>query len=114
MEFIEGNTLMKSERRHISRSIHSSINITAKAGVIWENITNVNLEEYSDPILFKALGIPKPLKADIISTGVGGERIAFFNSGKRFVQRITTWKPFQEYSFHFNPEKGFMVGHFFD
>jgi len=60
------------------------------------------------------LGVPRPLKADIISTGEGGQRIAYFNSGKRFIQNITTWKPLREYSFDFNPKKGFIVGHFFD
>jgi hypothetical protein len=66
------------------------------------------------PLLFKILGIPKPLRAEIISKGEGGQRIAYFDSGKRFMQEITTWKPLEKYSFDFNPEKGFIVGHFFD
>lgn len=81
---------------------------------MWEQITNVKLEPYSDPFLFKVLGIPKPLKADLLATGCGGQRIAYFDSGKRFIQQITTWKPLQEYAFDFNPEKGFRVGHFLD
>lgn len=103
-----------AESRHIKRSISSAIDIKARPEVIWENITNVKLDQYSDPKLFKLLGIPKPLKAEIISTGIGGRRIAYFDSGKRFIQSISTWKPHQEYSFEFNPEKGFIVGHFFD
>lgn len=102
------------ERKHIVKSISTTIDIHGKPETIWENITNVKIEQYSDPLLFKIFGVPKPLKADIISTGEGGQRIAYFNSGKRFIQMITTWNPLQEYSFDFNPEKGFIVGHFFD
>lgn len=99
---------------HIQRSISSSIAINASAETVWEHITNVKLEKYSDPFLFKVLGIPKPLKADLLVSGNGGQRIAYFDSGKRFIQQITTWKPLQEYAFEFNPEKGFIVGHFLD
>lgn len=105
---------MKLKSNHIINSISSTIEINASPAIIWDNITNVKIEHYRDPKLFKLLGIPKPLKAAILSSGEGGQRIAYFNSGKRFVQRITTWKPLQEYSFDFNPEKGFIVGYFFD
>lgn len=105
---------MKAKSRHIIKSISSTIDIKASPDTVWENITNVKLAQYSDPVLFKFLGIPKPLNADVISTGVGGQRIAYFDTGKRFIQRITIWKPLQEYSFDFNPEKGFIVGHMFD
>jgi hypothetical protein len=105
---------MMAESSHIKRSISSTIDIKGKPEIIWENITNVKLDQYSDPKLFKLLGIPKPLKAEIISSGVGGRRIAYFDSGKRFIQSISTWKPHKEYSFDFNPEEGFIVGHFFD
>ncbi len=105
---------MMAENGHILRSISSTIDIKAEREIIWENITNVKLDQYSDPKLFKLLGIPKPLKAEIISSGVGGRRIAYFDTGKRFIQSISTWKPCSEYSFDFNPEKGFIVGHFFD
>ena len=105
---------VKSQRRHILKSITSKIDIHSKPKTVWENVTNVKIEQYSDPLLFKIWGIPKPLKAEVISVGEGGQRIAYFDSGKRFIQTITTWKPLREYSFDFNPEKGFIVGHFFD
>lgn len=105
---------MESQRRHIEKSISSTIDIHEKPETVWANITDVKIEQYSDPFIFKLLGVPKPLKADVISTGEGGQRIAYFKSGKRFIQKITTWNPPQEYSFEFNPEQGFMVGHFFD
>lgn len=105
---------MNSQRIHIVRTISTTIDIHAKPETIWENITNVKIEQYSDPFIFKILGVPKPLKADLISTGDGGQRIAYFDNGKRFIQKITTWKLFREYSFEFNPEPGFIVGHLFD
>jgi hypothetical protein len=105
---------VKSQRRHIVKTISATIDINAKPETIWEKITNVKIEQYSDPFIFKILGVPKPLKANVISTGEGGQRIAYFASGKRFIQKITTWKLFREYSFDFNPEPGFIVAHFFD
>lgn len=100
--------------QHIEKSISSSIEIEALPETIWQHITNVNIEQFSDPFLFKLLDIPKPIKADLILEGEGGSRIAYFDSGKRFLQKITVWKPLQEYSFSFNPEKGFKVFYFFD
>ena len=96
------------------RSIESTIDIHSLPEKIWENITNVKIEQFSDPLIFRLLDIPKPLKAEIISEGAGGSRVAYFNTGKRFLQRIIVWKPFMEYSFSFNPEKGFTVCYFFD
>lgn len=105
---------MNSTNEHIVRTISSQIVISGKPETIWDNITNVKIEQFSDPILFKILDIPKPLKAEIISEGKGGKRIAYFDSGKRFIQEILEWNPFKEYSFSFNPEKGFRVCYFFE
>ena len=105
---------MTTANRYITKTISSSIDINGRPEIIWDNITNVRIEQFSDPITFKLLGIPKPLRADLVSEGKGGQRIAYFNSGKRFIQEITTWEPLKEYSFNFNPEKGFVVGYFFD
>lgn len=88
--------------------------IAAEPELIWDKITNVNIEEFSDPIIFQLLDIPKPLRADIVSEGKGGKRIAYFDSGKQFNQEILKWNPYQEYSFSFNPEKGFKVGYVLD
>jgi hypothetical protein len=102
------------EAVHIEESVSSVIEIQASEADIWNHITEVRLEQFSDPLLFKLLNIPKPLKAEMIAAGEGGSRIAYFDSGRRFLQKITVWKPLREYSFSFNPEKGFKVGYFFD
>lgn len=101
-------------KRHISKIISSNIDINGQPEMIWNNITNVRIEQFSDPRLFRVLGIPRPLKADLLVEGEGGKRIAYFDSGKKFIQEITTWKPLEEYSFDFNPDKGFRVGYLFD
>lgn len=105
---------MRIKKRHIVKTLGTTINIIGSPETIWENITNVKIEQFSDPTIFKLLDIPKPLKAEIISEGKGGQRIVYFDSGKKFMQEILVWKPLTEYSFSFNPEKGFRVGYFFD
>ena len=99
---------------HISNTICSSINISSTPEKIWENITNVKIEAFTDPFIFKILDIPKPVKADIMTEGKGDKRIVYFNSGKKFMKEILDWNQFTEYSFSFNPEKGFRVCYFFE
>jgi hypothetical protein len=106
--------MKEPSKRHIEKTISSTVQIKSKAESVWENITNVQLEQFSDPWYFKLLNIPKPLKAEVTRNGVGGSRIAFFNNGKKFIQTIDTWEELKEYSFSFNPEKNFVVGFFFD
>jgi hypothetical protein len=77
-------TTNKMTGNHITKSIHSDIDIQGQPSRIWDNITNVKLKQFSDPLLFKLLDIPKPLRAEIISAGEGGSRIAYFDTGKRF------------------------------
>lgn len=105
---------LTNTNRHIVKTIGSTIDIQGRPETIWDNITNVKIEQFSDPTIFKILDIPKPLKAEIISEGQGGKRFAYFDSGKKFIQEILVWKPLKEYSFSFNPEKGFRVCYFFE
>lgn len=100
--------------RHIVKTLGSTININGRPETIWDNITNVKIEPYSDPTIFKFIDIPKPLRAEIISEGQGSRRIAYFDSGKKFMQEILVCKPLTEYSFSSNPEKGFKVLYFFE
>ena len=102
------------KNKHIIKIIGSTINIKGRPEAIWDNITNVKIEQFSDPKFFKLIDIPKPLKAEVISEGIGGKRIAYFDNGKRFMQQILVWKPLKEYSFSFNPEKGFRVCYLFE
>lgn len=105
---------MTTKHRHIVKTLSSTIEIGGRPDTIWDNITNVKIEQFSDPTLFKLLDIPNPLRAELVSEGQGGRRIAYFDSGKKFMQEIVVWKPLAEYSFSFNPEKGFKVLYFFE
>lgn len=80
----------------------------------WDKVTDVDIADFSHPTFFKLVGIPHPLRAEVLADGVDGERIAYFDTGKRFIQRITVWDPLREYAFTFNPEKGFTVVYLFD
>ena len=95
-------------------TISSSVQINASAERVWNEITNVRIEQFADPWYFRLLDIPKPLSAKVTKTGVGGRRIAYFASGKRFVQQILVWNPFQQYTFTFEPDPKFRVGYLFD
>jgi hypothetical protein len=105
---------MNQRGNHITRTISSQINIRGDRQTVWNKITNVQIEEFSHPTIFQLLDIPKPLRAEIIADGVGGRRVAYFDNQKRFVQEILIWNPLTEYSFSFNPERGFRVAYFFD
>jgi len=105
---------MTDNRPHIIKNTFSSIEIRASSNVIWDNITNVRIEQFPDLLIFKIFDIPKPIKAEIVSEGKGGKRIAYFDTGKRFIQEIIEWTPFNRYSFSFNPEFGFRVCYFFE
>jgi hypothetical protein len=105
---------VSKQNKHIIRTIESEVEISALPESVWDNITNVKIEQFSDPLIFRLIDIPKPLRAEVISEGEGGSRIAYFNTGKRFLQKILVWKPYAEYSFSFNPEKGFTVCYLLD
>ena len=114
MAVIKEKENLQRNNRYIEKNVISEIGINAKPEKIWTEITNVQIEKFSDPQIFRILGIPRPLKADLLIGGEGGKRIAYFDNGKRFIQEITTWKPNTEYAFNFNPEEGFVVAYFFD
>ena len=98
----------------VSGSITSSATVGGSPEHAWDEITNVDIGNYALPAYLKLAGIPHPLRAEVNAAGVGGERIAYFDTGKRFIQRITVWDPPREYAFTFNPESGFKVVFFFD
>ncbi|MGV1037211.1 MAG: hypothetical protein ACOYD0_09325 [Candidatus Nanopelagicales bacterium] len=95
-------------------TIESSNDVVGSLECVWDQIVSVDIHAASHPLFFRIVGIPDPVRAEIVSTGVGGQRIAYFATGKRFMQRITRWVPPREYAFTFNPEKGFKVLYFFD
>lgn len=103
-----------SGRSKASYTIEHSIPINASAPSVWQHITEVDIASFRHPAYFSLLGIPKPLRAEVIEPGVGGTRTAFFANGLRFSQEITAWQPFERYAFTFRADPGFRVGYLLD
>jgi hypothetical protein len=101
----------KPVRTHDIR--HNTL-INASAACVWQHITEVDITAFPHPPYLTLLGIPKPLRAEILQDGVGGSRIAHFVGGKRFTQEITEWQPATRFGFTFRADPGFRVGHVLD
>lgn len=106
--------MSNNNAKYITKSIVSTIDIKASEQVVWKNTTNIKNKYFPETLFSKFYNIPKSLKAEIISEGEGGIRIVYFNTGKKFTQKITRWKPMKEYSYDLYPEKGFTILHFFE
>lgn len=94
--------------------IDSSFEVNTTLENAWDQITNVEIGHFRFPWYFRLMNIPKPVRAEITHEGTGGNRIAYFDNGKRFIQEIASWEKYRTYSFTFNPEDGFRAGYFFD
>ncbi len=88
--------------------------IEASAELVWQHVTEVDIASFDHPAYFSLLGIPKPLRAEITKSGVGGKRVAYFDNGRSFTQAITTWQPHTQYDFTFQAEPGFRVAYLLD
>lgn len=85
--------------------------VYASAELVWQHVTEVDIASFEHPAMFALLGIPKPLRAEITKSGVGGKRVAFFENGRTFTQTITTWQPHTQYDFTFQASPNFRVGY---
>ena len=65
-------------------SIEHSVDIIASAESVWQEVTQVDITSFRHPVYLTILGIPKPLRAEVLRTGVGGARIAFYLSDGPF------------------------------
>ena len=88
--------------------------IEASAEGVWQHVTEVDIASFEHPATFSLLGIPKPLRAEITKSGVGGRRVAYFENGRTFTQEITIWQPHSQYDFTFQASPGFRVGYLLD
>ena len=91
-----------------------SVHINASAESVWRHITEVDLASFRHPTYFSVLGIPKPLRAEVVEPRVGGTRTALFSNGLCFSQRITEWQPYERYAFTFRADPGFRVAYLLD
>jgi len=91
------------------RRIEQSTHVAASPEAVWHAVTNVDVASFRHPAYLAALGIPKPMRAEVVRSGVGGARVAHFENGLRFSQEITAWTPGEHYAFTFRPDAGFRV-----
>lgn len=73
---------------------YTYIDINAPAEKIWDNVTRVSeIPEIEDSgYLNKALGFPRPVKAELNFEGVGAYRKAVFTKGLIFHETVTEYK----------------------
>jgi len=95
-------------------SIEHSVTVAAVPERVWREVTQVDIASFRHPAYLSLLGIPKPLRAEVLRPGVGGVRVAFFSNQLRFSQEITQWQPYERYAFTFKPDAGFRVAYCLD
>jgi hypothetical protein len=98
----------------VQHSIESRVDVRAPAESVWQAVTDVDIASFHHPLYLRALGVPKPLSANVVKPGVGGARVAHFSNGLRFSQQITEWSPCASYAFTFRADPGFRVGWLLD
>ena len=79
--------------------VRNSIVIEAPAAVIWRKI--VRVEKITEPqdSPFFSMGFPKPIEAVLSGDGVGQTRLATFERGLQFVEKVTDWKANEKLGF---------------
>jgi hypothetical protein len=105
-----GRVEMRS-RRHF---VEQSVRVHASPARVWREITEVDLESFGHPAYLSLLGIPRPVRAELLGADIGGTRIATFSNGMRFSQVITDWRPHERFAFTFRADPGFRVARVLD
>lgn len=94
--------------------VEHSVQVAAPPETVWREITQVDIAAFHHPAYLAILGIPKPLRAELLRPGLGGVRVAHFSNGRRFCQEITAWQPPDRYAFTFKADPGFRVAYILD
>ena len=90
--------------------IANTVVVDAEEQEVWRQVTQVDIASFPHPTYLRLLDVPKPLRAEVTTEGIGGARIAYFANGLRFSQEILEWHPPYRYRFTFCPDPGFRVG----
>jgi hypothetical protein len=94
--------------------VESSQLIESEVVKVWKHVTDVDGMAYPHPAIFKILGVPRPLRAELKGAGVGAARTAWFDNRKRFTQLVSEWTPPTCLRFSFTADPDFRVGYLFD
>lgn len=82
-------------------NVKSEVIINATPQLIWDNIVEVQTispNEYNSG-LFNALGLPKPISAEVDKKELGGNRIGNFEGGLKFIETITVFEENKKVAF---------------
>lgn len=76
-------------------TVETSIDITASRERVWEHITRVRTirEEENHYSLFRLVGFPRPIEAELDTVIIGGIRKAIFDRGLVFTEIVTEMEP---------------------
>lgn len=88
--------------------------VAASPETVWQEVTQVDIAAFPHHAYLSLLGIPKPLRAELLRPGLGGVRVAHFANNRRFSQAITAWEPPEHYAFTFTADPGFRVAYVLD
>lgn len=86
---------LQIETRPLAVTTYTQIHIEATAEEVWAQIASVPLitEAEHEWNFFHAIGLPRPVSAELIGEGVGAQRDARFEDGLVFAETITAWQP---------------------
>jgi hypothetical protein len=101
---------MRVKQYHIEHSAQ----VAAAPELVWREVTQVDIAAFPHPAYLSLLGVPKPLRAELLRPGAGGVRVAHFSNNRRFSQEITEWRPPKRYAFTFTADPGFRVAYILD
>lgn len=89
------------EKEKVIFTEHTSIFIKSEPGKVWDNIVKVSpiSEEEDRNSLFRVMGFPRPIRAELDRNGVGGVRKAIFDKGLFFTETVTQWDSLKSFTF---------------
>jgi hypothetical protein len=84
----------------------TSIEIAAPPSVVWPLVASVDSipADQLRTALYTSIGFPRPVSATLTEDARGRVRIARFDRGIRFVERVTDWQPGRRISFTIRPD----------
>jgi hypothetical protein len=82
-------------------TVHTQIAVLADAETVWQQIIAVPPIQPEEQRLawFVALGLPRPLEAQLTRAGEGGMRLASYANGMRVLEPVRIWEPYRRYGF---------------
>lgn len=76
------------------RTVRTEVTVRAAPDVVWGHVIRVQpiTAEEAGTTWLDRIGIPRPIEAVLEGEGVGALRVGRFETGLRFVERVTDWE----------------------